>query len=66
MKANSKLPLDRVLKYATQRAWALAAAHTEDVIHRDLKPENILVDKNDQINVADFGLARSFAEGAAA
>ncbi len=64
MKANPKLPLDRVLKYATQLAGALAAAHAEDVVHRDLKPQNILVDKNDQIYVADFGLARSFAEGA--
>jgi eukaryotic-like serine/threonine-protein kinase len=64
MKANPKLPLDRILKYATQLAGALAAAHAEDVVHRDLKPQNILVDKNDQIYVADFGLARSFAEGA--
>jgi eukaryotic-like serine/threonine-protein kinase len=64
MKVNPKLPLDRVLKYATQLAGALAAAHAEDVVHRDLKPQNILVDKNDQIYVADFGLARSFAEGA--
>jgi serine/threonine protein kinase len=29
-----------------------------------LKPQNILVDKNDQIYISDFGLAKSFAEGA--
>src|SRR6202011_6041512 len=39
MKANPRLPLDRVLKYATQLAGALAAAHAEDVVHRDLKPQ---------------------------
>jgi eukaryotic-like serine/threonine-protein kinase len=64
MKAEPKLPLERVLKFATQLAGALAAAHAEDVVHRDLKPQNILVDKSDQIYVADFGLAKSFAEGA--
>lgn len=64
IKTNGKLPLDRLVKFATQLAGALAAAHAEDVVHRDLKPQNILVDKNDQIYVSDFGLAKSFAEGA--
>lgn len=63
IKANPKLPLERVLKFATQLAGALAAAHAEDVVHRDLKPQNILLDKNDQIYISDFGLAKSFAEG---
>ena len=64
IKDNPKLPMERVLKYATQLAGALAAAHAEDVVHRDLKPQNILVDKTDQVYIADFGLAKSFAEGA--
>ena len=64
IKANPKLPLERVLKFAAQLAGALAAAHAEDVVHRDLKPQNILVDKNDQVYISDFGLAKSFAEGA--
>src|ERR1700685_1658747 len=64
IKENPKLPLERVLKFATQLAGALAAAHAEDVVHRDLKPQNILLDKNDQVYISDFGLAKSFAEGA--
>ncbi len=64
LKENSKLPMERVLKYARALAEALAAAHAEGVIHRDLKPQNILVNKDDQIFVSDFGLAKSFEEGA--
>ncbi len=64
LKESPKLPLERVVNFATQLAEALAAAHAEGVVHRDLKPQNILVDKNDQIYVSDFGLAKSFAEGA--
>ena len=66
LQENPKLPLERVLKFATQLAEALAAAHAEGVIHRDLKPQNILVNKDDQIFVSDFGLAKSFEEGAIA
>ena len=61
---NPKMPLERILKFAQQIAEALAAAHAEGVVHRDLKPQNLLVDKNDQIFVCDFGLAKSFEEGA--
>ena len=61
---NPKMPMERVLKFAQQIADALAAAHAEGVVHRDLKPQNLLVDKADQIFVCDFGLAKSFEEGA--
>ncbi|MGA6955033.1 MAG: tetratricopeptide repeat protein, partial [Candidatus Acidiferrales bacterium] len=61
---NPKMPMDRILNFARQIAEALAAAHAEGVVHRDLKPQNLLVDKNDQIFVCDFGLAKSFEEGA--
>ena len=64
IRQNAKLPIERVVKFAQQLAGALAAAHAEDVVHRDLKPQNILVDANDQVYIADFGLAKSFAEGA--
>lgn len=64
IRQNSPLPLDRVVNFAAQLADALAAAHAEGVVHRDLKPQNILVDQSDQIYISDFGLARSFAEGA--
>jgi serine/threonine protein kinase/tetratricopeptide (TPR) repeat protein len=61
---NPQMPLERVLKFAQQLAGALAAAHAEDVVHRDLKPQNILVDASDQVYIADFGLAKSYAAGA--
>src|SRR5271170_1106743 len=64
IRENPKMPMERVLMFARQIAEALAAAYAEGVVHRDLKPQNLLVDKNDQIYVCDFGLAKSFEEGA--
>jgi len=32
--------------------------HSADVVHRDLKPSNILVNKNCDLKICDFGLAR--------
>jgi mitogen-activated protein kinase 1/3 len=34
--------------------------HSANVLHRDLKPSNILVNKNCDLKICDFGLARGF------
>ena len=41
----------------------MAYCHSQRIIHRDLKPANILLagPQNDQIKLADFGLARAFS-----
>jgi len=43
--------------YFAQILSAIAHCHEHSVFHRDLKPENILLDEDDQVRVADFGLA---------
>jgi mitogen-activated protein kinase 1/3 len=36
--------------------------HSCNVIHRDIKPANILINKNCQVLICDFGLARTMPE----
>jgi serine/threonine-protein kinase len=46
-----------------QTLLALEHAHRQGIVHRDIKPENILVTTEGVVKVADFGLARAYAEG---
>ena len=55
---------DLVFHPATLRPWvdqlinALEYAHSQPkMVHRDLKPHNLMVNKDDQLKVADFGIA---------
>jgi eukaryotic-like serine/threonine-protein kinase len=54
---SGPLPVEQVLRYATEIADALDHAHRHGVVHRDLKPSNIMLTRAGA-KLLDFGLAR--------
>ena len=56
--AAGPIPPKQAVDYALQTARGLAAAHERGVVHRDLKPENLFVQRDGQVKILDFGLAK--------
>jgi len=54
-----QLPIGKSISIATQICEGLAEAHRLGVIHRDLKSNNIMIDKEGNVRIMDFGIARS-------
>jgi serine/threonine-protein kinase len=46
----------------SQTLAALGHAHRQGIVHRDVKPENLMVTRDGDVKVADFGLARAYAD----
>lgn len=58
-RAPQRLPLAEALNIMQQVGEALHYAHQQSIIHRDLKPENILFNAQNQVLLADFGIAKA-------
>lgn len=51
---------DMVKKFMAQLVEGVRYCHSHRVLHRDLKPQNLLIDREGNLKLADFGLARAF------
>jgi serine/threonine-protein kinase len=55
---SKKLKSKQIIELISQCADALVYSHANLIIHRDLKPDNILVNKNEELKIVDFGIAK--------
>jgi serine/threonine protein kinase len=53
---------EHIRKIALDACRGMTYLHAAPIIHRDLKCRNLLIDKNWNVKVADFGLARGIEE----
>lgn len=52
------IPDDDSIYIMSQILDAIQAAHDKGVVHRDIKPSNILINRQKEIKILDFGIAK--------
>ena len=59
IRQSGQLAVGTTINIAKQICNGLTEAHKSGVVHRDLKPSNIMIDKEGDVRIMDFGIARS-------
>lgn len=58
LKNNGPLDFDKTIELSLSILGALEQVHDKGVVHQDIKPSNMIFDKEGQVKLADFGIAR--------
>ena len=48
----------RAIEIMMQVLEGIKHIHNRNIVHRDIKPSNIIIDKNDDVKLLDFGIAK--------
>ncbi len=58
IESEERLPMNLFLKLGVDLLRIIKYAHDRKMYHRDIKPGNIMVDKQGEVKVIDFGIAK--------
>jgi len=62
IRQSGQLAIGTTISIAKQICEGLSEAHKVGVVHRDLKPNNIMIDREGEVRIMDFGIARSLKD----
>jgi serine/threonine protein kinase len=56
--SGSKMTENKAAEAIEKIIRALIHCHKQNIVHRDIKPENIMYDRQGEVKLIDFGLAK--------